>query len=267
MTKLWFQSFTDPDSDRAYFDRLVDFVRSAVTPDAVVHVYGIRPGDHDLHPVTELRGSLTTLRAALRAKAEGYDALVIGHFQEPGLEIVRAAVDLPIIGLGESTMLHACTIGRKIGLVTINPVFIPYHERQIAAAGLSDRVVAVRAIASEVKDYMRAFDDSAFREQMFADFLSQAQPLIDDGVEVIVPAGGLPMLLFGQQTGTAPDGVAILNGLPVAMEAAQSAVRLRANYGIAPARVGTYRPPTVNALDQLLAGLAEDSGIVAHSSN
>ncbi len=55
MTKLWFQSFTDPDSDRAYFDRLVDFVRSAVTPDAVVHVYGIRPGDHDLHPVTRVQ--------------------------------------------------------------------------------------------------------------------------------------------------------------------------------------------------------------------
>ncbi len=262
MTRLWYQSFTDPDSDRAYFDRLVEFVRGVASPGVAVDVYGIRPGDHDLHPVTELRGSLTTLRAALRAKAEGYDAVVIGHFQEPGLDMVRASVDLPIIGLGESTMLHACTLGRKIGLITINPIFIPYHQRQIAAAGLSERVVAVRAVVAEVGDYMRGFDDKNVREQMFDDFLRQAQPLIDDGVEVIVPAGGLPMLLFANEAGITQSGVAILNGLPVAIEAAQTAVRLRTKYGVAPARVGMYQPPTVNALDQLLGSLSENSGII-----
>ena len=51
-----------------------------------------------------------------------------------------------MIGLGEATMLHACTLGRKIGLVTINPVFIPYHEDQIAAPRAPARVVAVRAV-------------------------------------------------------------------------------------------------------------------------
>jgi Asp/Glu/hydantoin racemase len=47
---------------------------------------------------------------------------VIGHFHEPGLAEARSAVRIPVIG---ATMLHACALGRKIGLVTTKPVFVP----------------------------------------------------------------------------------------------------------------------------------------------
>jgi Asp/Glu/hydantoin racemase len=47
----------------------------------------------------------------------------------------------------------AALLGRKAGLVTVNPAFIPYHEDQIARRGLAERIVAVRAVEAQVADY------------------------------------------------------------------------------------------------------------------
>src|SRR5947207_438996 len=144
--RIWYQSFTDPDVDAPYFKRLAGYAQSVSSPGFDLDVCGIQPGDRYLHPITEFRCAAQVIANALTAQREGYDAFVIGHFQEPALLEARAAVGIPVIGLGEITMLYACTLGRKVGLVTINPVFVPYHEDQIRRHGLSERVVAVRAI-------------------------------------------------------------------------------------------------------------------------
>ena len=79
------------------------------------------------HRITELRCAVEAVRNAIRAEREGYDAFVLGHFQDAGLWEARAAVRIPVVGLGESAMLHACTLGRSIGLITIDPLFLPIH--------------------------------------------------------------------------------------------------------------------------------------------
>ena len=63
------------------------------------------------------------------------------HFQDPGLSEAKSAVDIPVLGLGETTLHFSLTLGRKIGLVTINPAFIPWHEDQIIKYGMQQRVV------------------------------------------------------------------------------------------------------------------------------
>jgi Asp/Glu/Hydantoin racemase len=114
-TRIWYQSFTDPDVDRPYFTRLGTYLRSVSSPGCEVEVFGIQPGARHPHPVTEFRCAAQVIANALTAQQQGYDAFVIGHFPEPGLAEARSAVRIPVIGLGEATMLHACTLGRKIG--------------------------------------------------------------------------------------------------------------------------------------------------------
>jgi hypothetical protein len=58
------------------------------------------------------------------------------------------------------------------------------------------------------------------------DFVRQAGPTPGLGVEVIIPAGGYPMLLFAREPDFRVDGAMVLNGLPAAV-AAETAVRLR----------------------------------------
>ena len=87
-------------------------------------------------------------------------------------------------------------MGRRVGLVTIDPAFIDWHERQVRAHGLDQRVVGVRAIQMDLPGFMRAFTDEASYQKVRADFVEQVRPLVAAGAEVILPAGGLPMLLF-----------------------------------------------------------------------
>jgi len=213
--RIWYQSFTDPAVDSAYFSRLDGYLRSV---------------------------------SGAGSERAGYDAFVIGHFQEPGLAEARSAIGIPVIGLGEAAMLHALTLGRRIGLVTINPVFIPYHQDQIARHGLQQRVVAVAALAAEVAQLNRAFDDEREYARLRDALLDQAGPMLDSGVDVIIPAGGYPMLLFAREIGFTIGGATVLNGLPVTIAAAETAIRLRRLNGTCTSRRASYALPSSEAV-------------------
>ncbi|WP_037841871.1 aspartate/glutamate racemase family protein [Streptomyces sp. NRRL F-5126] len=250
--RIWYQSFTDPEVDAPYFSRLTSHLSGLLGPGYEVVVHGLQPGDRYLHPLSELRCRVQAVRNAITAEREGYAAFVIGHFPDPGLAEIRAAVDIPVIGLGESTMLHACTLGQRIGLVTISPVFIPIHQEQILRYGLQQRVVAVRAVETQVADYNRSFTDRESYEQVRDDFRRQIAPLLDLGVDVIVPAGGYPMMLFCREPGFSVEGAVVLNGLSVAVLAAETAIRLRRLNGTHASRTPGYTLPTGEALDEFL---------------
>ena len=258
--RIWYQSFTDPDADAPYFTRLNEYLQSIAGPGYEIHLFGLRPGDRFLHPITEFRCAAQVIAGALRAEREGYDAFIIGHFQEPALSETRAAVAIPVIGLGEASMLHACTLGRKIALVTINPVFIPYHEQQVARHGLERRVVAVRAIAAQVNQFNTAFVDEREYHKVRAQFVAEVKPLLELGVDVIVPAGGYPMLLFARETGFNVDGAMVLNGLPATIAAAETAVRLARLNQTSTSRRAAYALPPREAVTEFERMLGAPAG-------
>src|SRR5262249_43218482 len=153
--------------------------------------HGIVPPDLELHRLTEFRCAHQVIRNAVAAQQQGYDGFAIGHFQDGGLYEARAAVDIPVLGVGEAAMLYACMLGSKIALVTINPIFIPMHEEQIDRYGLSDRVVAVKALDTDPALLVRAFTDERTFQNVVSQFRQQVEPLVDTGIEVVIPAGGL----------------------------------------------------------------------------
>ena len=224
--RIWYQSLTDPEADRPYFTRLGAYLRSVTSPGCEVEVFGVQPGARYPYPITEFRCAAQVIANALSAQQQGYDAFVIGHFQEPGLAEARSAARIPVIGLGEATLLHACTLGRKIGLVATSPVFVPWHEDQIARHGLQQRVIAVRALQAQACQFNRAFDDEREYQSLRQAFTGQAEAMLGLGIDVIIPAGGYPMLLFAREQSFAIGGATVLNGLPVAVAGAETAIRL-----------------------------------------
>src|ERR1700704_5843747 len=128
-TRLWYQSFVHRKEQLPYIERMQGLLDASASPGIQFEVHGLEPPDHLFHPLTEFRCAAQTIRNALEAERAGYDAFVIGHFHAHGLLEIRGAVDIPVIGLGEANLLAALTMGRRIGLVTIDPVFIDWHER------------------------------------------------------------------------------------------------------------------------------------------
>lgn len=252
--RVWYQSFVDPAEQAPYIERLQARLRAVASPGIQVDVHGISPPDRFFHPITEFRCAEQTIHAAIDAERDGYDAFVIGHFQEPGLTECRGAVDIPVIGLGEATMLFACSIGRRIGLVTIDPVFLPWHEEQVIRHGLSQRVGGIAAIKADLARFMRAFTDAEECARLRADFLLQVRPLLERGCDVLIPAGGLPMLLFSQDQPFVVEGAVVLEGIATVMKATEMAIALHRLTGVAASRSGLYSRAPAAAIEDFRAG-------------
>lgn len=250
--RIWYQSFVHPTEQAPYVDRLQAFLDNAAGAGMKFEVHGLDPPDRHFHPLSEFRCAAQTIRNAIKAERAGYDAFVIGHFQEPGLLEIRGAVDIPVIGLGEASMLAALSMGGRLGLVTIDPAFIDWHERQVRMHCLDRRVVGVRAVHIDLPTFMRAFTDEESYARVRADFNEQVRPLVAAGAEVIIPAGGLPMLLFVRESPFIIDGALVLNGIAVAIKATEMALSLKSLTGSVVSRRGTYAKASTDCIEEYL---------------
>ncbi len=92
------------------------------------------------------------LARALQAQAEGVQALVIDCFADPGLEALREAVSIPVIGPGQSAMHAAATLGHRFGIVTILDSVVPMIEARARLAGLHAQLAGVRTVDTPVRE-------------------------------------------------------------------------------------------------------------------
>jgi len=250
--KVWYQSCVDPAQQAPYFKMLSRALNTLAGKDVVFDVHGMTPPDLELHRLTELRCAHQVIRGAVEAERTGYDAFAIGHFQDGGLYEARATVDIPVLGLGEAAMLYACTLGQKIGLVTINPLFIPMHEEQVQRYGLANRVVAVKAVESDPVELVRAFTEKRMFDHVLRQFRAQVEPMVRSGVEVVVPAGGLPSLLFSRLKHFKVGRAVVLNCIAVLAKMTETAVALNRVSGIGTSRAATFQKPSAKALQEFL---------------
>lgn len=252
--KIWFQGATDRVQHSAYINKVEAHLKAVVEPTTILSFNTTTPPATTTHAVTEFRMARNFIKNAVRAEREGWDAMAISHFQDAGLAEAKSVTKIPVLGLGETTLTFALTLGRRLGLVTINPQFIPWHEDQLIRYGLLGRVTGVRAVDCKVSDFMEAFasPDGNVARDLRKKFEREAEALLAAGADVIVPAGGLPMLMFASARAAAMGGAPILDGLAVLAKSAETAVRLRRTCGIEVSRRSNYAFPPEQALREFL---------------
>jgi Asp/Glu/hydantoin racemase len=258
MRIVW-QGFTDPSLHSAYTDRLQAYLDEVADPGTEFVFMGVSPPDRYVNRLTELRCAVQALRTMIERERD-FDGMILGHFQDAGLWEARAALDVPVVGLGETSMLHACTLGYRVGLVTIHPTFIGWHEEQVRRYGLGERVVGVRAMETTPEHFMRAFEDTGAASEVRSQFEEQARALVDAGVEVLIPAGGLPALLFARDGMEEIDGAVVLNPTLVTAKHAELAVRLRQMNGTRPSRSGVFMRASDEARREFLEQVTPSGG-------
>ncbi|HEX2197254.1 MAG TPA: aspartate/glutamate racemase family protein [Burkholderiales bacterium] len=246
--KIWFQGATDRVHMAPYIAKVEAHLKSVLDPEFSATFHTTTPPATTTHAVTEFRIAGNLIRNAVQAEKQGYAAMAITHFQDAGLMEVKSVVDIPVLGLGETTLFHACMLGRKLGLVTINPVFIPWHEEQVIRYGLQQRVVGVRAVDATVKDFIDAFASADAYRKLLPLWEKECRILLDAGADVIVPAGGLPMMLYGSERGANIDGAPIVNGITVIAKTAEMFVKMKAGVS----RRSNFAKPPEKALREFL---------------
>ena len=248
--RIWYQSYVDYENGKIYWDRLREHLGQISDRETVIDVHGITPHDSYAHAIVEFRCAREVICNAVTAQERGYDAFIVGHFQDAGLYEARSVVDIPVFGLGEASMLYGCTLGQHIGIVTINRRYIPWFGHQISKYGLERRVNGVHAMTFEPGQILRAYEDTHVQEEVVRLFNAQAEPLVAQGVDVILPGGGIPMLLFSSIMGHNVAGAPVVNGIPIVVKLAEMAVKLRRLTGLGVSRVSDYVKPPAEIIEE-----------------
>jgi Asp/Glu/hydantoin racemase len=159
-------------------------------------------------------------RCAL-AQAEGFDAVIIHCFADPGLTRTRRTVDIPVIGPGEVTLRAAAMLGRRIGLTMPSGESAVVHQAQVESLGMAEQVVGLEPVRVDL---------ARFEEQdsgRMADALVEAaERLIERGAEVICPSGlaYIPIRVSAEAV-SERLGVPVLDPSLVAIRTAEMLVR------------------------------------------
>lgn len=89
---------------------------------------------------------------ALKAEADGVDALVIDCMGDPGLAALREAVSIPVVGVAQSAMAALGSLAHNFGIVSTSPSTQGIFRDLVAIYGHERHFVGARSISIPVLD-------------------------------------------------------------------------------------------------------------------
>lgn len=107
------------------------------------------PGIQSQHDIDQLISPLRRQAQSLEGEAS---AFVVACFSDPGLYSLREVIRLPVLGIAETGVLTALSLGHRFGVISILPASIPRHLRYFGAMGVTDRLAADLSIGMEVHE-------------------------------------------------------------------------------------------------------------------
>jgi allantoin racemase len=258
--RIWHQSMAELDVFPAYRDALGAHLHRLVGDQAEVVLHGAAPGTYDgVPPIDVLNYPFAfhtllqqMLENAIRAEDEGYDAFVISSYTEPFLTEARAAVDIPVVAMPESTLLTACSVAKQSAIITVGPEIGWLARGIIERHGLQARVAGIFPVSPPVSEpaIVRSFDDPS---ALLTSFHTAAAAAIEAGADVLIPAEGILNEVCVAHGLRDIDGVSVMDAVGVAFEHALMMCRLRAGTGLHAGRRWTYRRPPAETMARLRA--------------
>lgn len=278
--RIWHQSFSDLDRVPLYSATLERHAAAVMAPGEEVVLHGLRPGTYGdefapihaiRHRYLEFLNEAQVCEAALAAERAGYDAFALACFYDPGLRSIRSLVDIPCVGLSETSMLVAYSLGARFGLVSLEESQRAQHEELARAYGLRERLAAVVPMHPPVDEYMLEADEAQSRPFVAA-FEHACHRLVAAGAEVVIPGDGFLNEMVWRTGLRTVAGVPVLDALGTLFHHASFMAGMRARLGTGVSRALHYARPASHMLDQARAAagsraMAEDdfSGAAARA--
>ncbi|MBX5472438.1 MAG: hypothetical protein IRZ23_08260 [Acetobacteraceae bacterium] len=250
--RIWHQSLTDLTLLPGYAAMLRDHARRVCAPDTTVDLHGLAPGTYPpgMAPIEMVRyrwahhlAFVQIVENCIRAEREGYDAVAISCFLDPGLEEARSVVDIPVVSSLETALLVASAAARSFGLVAIDATMAAVLKELVHRYGYERRVSAVESMNPPITEFEldTAFSGSPALVDRFA---SQVRRMVDAGADLIIPAEGVINAVLVRNACDAVDGTPILDSYGALLNFAEMLVRLQSATGLRTSRRGAYaRPP------------------------
>ncbi|MBT3373243.1 MAG: Asp/Glu racemase [Rhodospirillaceae bacterium] len=176
------------------------------------------PGIETQRHVDGVVGPLCQMIEREDNSAAGADAFVVACFSDPGLHSARETTSRPVMGISESGITTALTLGERFGIIAILPAGVARHKRYIRQMGLEGRLAGDRPIGIGVTG-LGAEDEVEGR------MTAVGQQLIEeDGADVLIMGCAGMARYRGRLEDTL--GVPVIDPSQAAVAQAIAAVRL-----------------------------------------
>lgn len=133
----------------------------------------------------ELETAIGQVLALAQRWSDQVDAVVIGAFGNPGLELLQKSLSVPVFGIGQAAMLEAAAGGRKFGVATTTPALRCSIDTAVFQLGLQDVYTGCQ-ISSE--DPLLLAQQSVLQDAALAQAVHDC--IDSDGAQAVVIGGG-----------------------------------------------------------------------------
>ena len=86
------------------------------------------------------------IKNAIKAEKEGVDGIMIDCMADPGVEVLREIVSIPVLGPGHASMYAAALLGRRFSLLVTTDMSARYFLDHVHKAGLDSRHASCQAV-------------------------------------------------------------------------------------------------------------------------
>jgi allantoin racemase len=178
--------------------------------------------------------AVETIKLTQNAEKNHYDAVIIACFSDPGLEGAREVVHIPVVGIGEASVLLAASLGHRFSIIAILKNSIPRAERLVGQLGLTQKLASIREIGMGVVEMEEA------KEKGWQRILERCRTAInvDDAEVIVLGCAGMSGLAQKLQREL---GVPVIDPTLAAYKIAEVLVDM----GLTHSKIALYQGPAV----------------------
>lgn len=248
--------YINPVGTKTFDDSMARELRKAAAKGTEVDVVSLKRGPwHVEYHYYESLVLADMLHRIKEAENEGYDAVVIGCFYDPGLQEAREISERTIITApAESAMLLACSLGYKFSIIVGRKKWIPQMMDNVVRNGLKDRLASFRVINMGVLDFQTDPTKTSMAQ------IEEGRKAVEvDGAEVLIL--GCTVEFGFWKTLQKELGVPVLDPVITPLKYAEYLATLRDRYGWSHSKVGGYESPPLEEIRAWKLGRQYDTDV------
>ena len=223
----------NPNTSESMTDRLRRELEQIRRRDTELTVLGVERGPYSIETAYDEAYAIPPMLDRVRqANTEGFAAVIIACFSDPGLTAAREISRIPVLGIEETSFHVAAMLGARFCIVTPRRERIATKRAEVHARGLDDVLASVRSLDLSVAETDERPEETKRR------ILETAKAAVEqDGAEVLI-------LGCAGMTGYAREiqeklGLAVIDPAAVTLKLAEAF----ADLGLVHSKIGLYSQP------------------------
>ena len=178
-------------------------LRPLLPPNTQVKVSWPRRWYESIHDETSHGRAVTHIIAQVDRHRKDYDAVVVNHHSDGGIEAVRGMVEVPVVGIGESTVWLARYLVDRFSMITFATDMRKMDKRIVQKMGLLSGLVSIRVPVAELSQ-LGGVMGGAFQEENLP---TTREVIIQQCIKAVAEDGAEAVILGGSPVGYLMPGI------------------------------------------------------------